>query len=84
MTRKIQKETAAAPALPLAPALDISALAAAFRDTATSYKYLWLQAILRALQRDEFEGGFAPLRLLAAHMFDIAKYPLRRFHLFFG
>ena len=84
MTRKIQKETAAAPALPLAPALDISALAAAFRDTATSYKYLWLQAILRALHRGEFEDGFASLRLLAAHMFDIAKYPLRRFHLFFG
>ena len=73
-----------APALPFSPTLDISALSAAFRDKSASYKYLWTQAILRAVERGEFADGVAPIPLLAAHMLDIAKYPLRRFRLSLG
>ena len=85
----------APPTLPFSPSLDIAALSAAFRDTATSYKFLWMQALLRVIERDEFtevesenpsehSGGVVPMPLLVAHMLDIAKYPLRRFHLSFG
>ena len=76
--------SASTPDLPGSPTLDISALSAAFRDKSASYKYLWMQAILRAIERGEFTNGVAPIPLLAAHMLDIAKYPLRRFHLSFG
>ena len=74
----------AGPALPFSTTLDIPALSAAFRDKSASYKYLWMQAILRAIERGEFAGGVVPIPLLAAHMLDIAKYPLRRFHLSLG
>ena len=78
------------PPLPQSLLLDIAALSAAFRDTETSYKFLWMQALLRAIERGDFKesressGGVAPMPLLVAHMLDIAKYPVRRFHLFLG
>ena len=83
------------PPLPPSPFLDIAKLSAVFDDTATSYKFLWMQALLRAIERDEFadvgsgeasehSGGVVPTPLLVAHMLDIAKYPLRRFNLSFG
>ena len=83
------------PPLPSSPFLDISKLSAVFNDKATSYKFLWMQALLRAIERDEFadvesdeaskhSGGVIPAPLLVAHMLDIAKYPLRRFNLSFG
>lgn len=75
---------ACAPDLPPARRLNTGALAAAFRGRSASYKYLWMQAILRAVERGEFDGGPAPMALLAAHMLDIAKYPLRRFRLSLG
>ena len=84
MSSSIVAAAASTPDLPGSPILDISALSAAFRDKSASYKYLWMQAILRAIERGEFTNGVAPIPLLAAHMLDIAKYPLRRFRLSFG
>ena len=83
------------PPLPYSPFLDISKLSAVFNDKATSYKFLWMQALLRAIEREQFadakngdpgehSGGVVPAPLLVAHMLDIAKYPLRRFNLSFG
>jgi hypothetical protein len=71
------------PALPSASRLNIAALAAAFRDKSASYKFLWGQAILRAIEEGESARPI-PIRRLAARMFDLAKYPLRRFLLSFG
>ena len=78
------------PVPPSSPSLDIAALSAAFRDTETSYKFLWMQALLRSIERGDFKpsreasGGIVSMSLLVAHMLDIAKYPVRRFCLFFG
>lgn len=71
--------------LPHSLTLKVHALDEAFDICPTSYKYLWMQAILRALEQEEFnDNGEAPIALLAGHMIDIAKYPLRRFNLTFG
>ncbi len=71
------------PALPNSPLLDIASFAGIFADKSASYKFLWMQAILRAVERNEAARPI-PSRLLVAYMLDIAKYPLRRFLLSFG
>ena len=70
--------------LPCSSKLDIKALSSAFKTKSSSYKFLWMLAILRSLEYEQFPDGTIPIHLLAAHMFDLAKYPLRRFHLSFG
>ena len=64
------------PPLPPDFALDIPAFARAFRDTNTSYKFIWASAFLRALEEDDFRPREIPFRRLAAGMLDAARRPV--------
>lgn len=72
------------PALPEHSSLDIEAFSRIFRNRNSSYKFLWMQAILRVVALGKCRDNAIPVNLLVAHMFEIAKYPLRKFRLAFG
>lgn len=72
------------PALPEHSSLDIEAFSRIFRNRNSSYKFLWMQAILRVVALGKCHDNTIPVNLLVAHMFEIAKYPLRKFRLAFG
>lgn len=72
------------PALPEHSSLDIEAFSRIFRNRNSSYKFLWMQAILRVVALGKCRDNTIPVNLLVAYMFEIAKYPLRKFRLAFG
>ena len=67
--------------LPVHDGLDISRLAVAFRDTNTSYKFLWALALLRICTSKDESVDEIPLRNLAAGMLDAARRPFYVFRL---
>ena len=67
--------------LPVQDGLDISRLSVAFRDTNTSYKFLWALALLRICAPKDESVGEISLRSLAAGMLDAARRPFYVFRL---
>ena len=67
--------------LPVQDGLDISRLSVAFRDTNTSYKFLWALALLRICASKDESVGEISLRNLAAGMLDAARRPFYVFRL---
>ena len=67
--------------LPVQDGLDIARLSVAFRDTNTSYKFLWALALLRICASKDESVGEISLRNLAAGMLDAARRPFYVFRL---
>lgn len=67
--------------LPAQDGLDISRFSVAFRDTNTSYKFLWALALLRICASKDEPVGEISLRNLAVGMLDAARRPLYVFRL---
>lgn len=69
------------PQLPARAGLDIGALAAAFNNTTTSYKFLWISAIL-----DLLEKSSAPLPMddIILNMLNTARPLIEKYRLRFG
>lgn len=67
--------------LPVQDGLNISRLSVAFRDTNTSYKFLWALALLRICASMDESVGEISLRNLAAGMLDAARRPFYVFRL---
>lgn len=73
--------------LPNHPRLDIPALSGLFKNTSTSYKYLFFLAILNKLKKIHGEANKSkviPLNDLAVEMVLLGWYPLKFFNLSFG
>jgi len=73
--------------LPIADKLDIAALSRLFQNTSTSYKFLFLLAILSTLKVQQQKAG-KPIRLtledLAVEMALLSWYPIKFYKLSFG
>jgi hypothetical protein len=65
-------------------AVDTGALAALFRDTTTSYKYVFFLGLLRCLDRRDDAGPRVPLREAMIEVLALAWYPHTFFRLSFG
>ena len=72
------------PMLPQSPELDIRALGRVFDHTASSYKYLWLQAILLELEGSGFDNEKVAMRSLIIRMVELSRTLIERHRLFFG
>ena len=70
--------------LPHLAGLDIAVFAGLFRDTVTSYKFLWMLSILNIVSERRYDSTLIPMRLIVAHMLESAYYPIYRFRLDFG
>lgn len=72
--------------LPRSSVVPVPALAALFRDTTNSYKFLFFQALLALTLNQDSSRAARVLELddLAIEMLAIAWYPHRFFHLSFG
>jgi 5-methylcytosine-specific restriction endonuclease McrA len=65
-------------------AVDVGALAALFRDTTTSYKYVFFLGLLRCLNRHDEPAPRVPLREAIIEVLALAWYPHTLFRLAFG
>ena len=70
--------------LPAQNNLDIEAFSDLFKNTSTSYKYLFFQAILSYLKETNFKKVSYSFALLESKMLEIAEYPIKVCHLDFG
>jgi hypothetical protein len=70
----------------LAPsaAVDVGALSALFRDTTTSYKYVFFLGLLRCLDRRDEPAPRVPMREAIVEVLTLAWYPHTFFRLSFG
>ena len=70
--------------LPTQSNLNMEAFSDLFKNTKTSYKYLFFQAILSFLEETEFKKTNYSFKLLESKMLEIAKYPIMLYKLNFG
>lgn len=79
--------TSCNPQLPNSPTLDIAALSRLFKNTSTSYKFIFFLAILNKLQSKHWEAD-EPVQLLledlAVEMALLSWYPVKFYKLSFG
>lgn len=70
--------------LPNQENINIEALSDLFKNTHTSYKYLFFQAILSFLNETNFKKTNYSFALLESKMLEIAEHPIRLYRLDFG
>ncbi len=70
--------------LPERNGLDMEAFENLFKNTSTSYKYLFFQAILLFLHETDFKKTTYSFELLESKMLEIAKQPIELYKLNFG
>ncbi len=70
--------------LPTQNNLNIEAFSDLFKNTSTSYKYLFFQAILSYLKETNFKKAEYSFALLESKMLEIAEHPIKVYRLDFG
>ncbi|SMN10897.1 hypothetical protein SPBRAN_1072 [uncultured Candidatus Thioglobus sp.] len=70
--------------LPKQSNLNISEFSNLFKNTSTSYKYLFFQAMLAYLKETNFKKTDYSFELLEAKMLEIAEHPIKIYRLNFG
>lgn len=70
--------------LPEQTNIDVSAFSNLFKNTHTSYKYLFFQAILVLLKKQSFTQSKFTFNDIEAKMLEIAEFPIKIYKLNFG